>query len=110
MTMTQYEKLYPKLKYFFSAYFHQDWKVVYDWQGEKPSFQAVVHDFKNSNPKETVVKVIQELEQLLKQDLTEDDLSEILSNQLGSEIYVSGLGLTYREWLKVILTVLKERQ
>lgn len=107
--MIQYEKLYPKLKYLFSAYFHQDWKLVYDWQGEKPSFQAVVHDFKKSNPKETVVKAIQELEQLLKQDLAENDLREILS-QLGSEIYVSGLGLTYREWLKAILTVLNERQ
>lgn len=107
--MTQYEKLYPKLKYLFSAYFHQDWKLTYDWQGEKSSFQAVVRDFKNSNPKETVIEAIQELEKLLKQDLSEDELSEILSVQLGSEIYVPGLGLTYREWLKVILTTLKER-
>jgi hypothetical protein len=107
--MTHYEHLYPKLKYFFSAYFHQDWKFVYDWQGEKPSFQVVVRDFRESNPQETVIKATEELEHLLKQNLTEDDISEIVTDKLGSQIYVHGIGLTYKKFLEAILTILNER-
>jgi len=106
--MTQYEKLYPELTYFFSAYFHQDWTVMYDWQGNKPTFQVVVCDFKNNNPKETVIKATQELEQFLKENLTESSLHKIVTNQLRANVSASGMGLTYRKWLEAVLTVLKD--
>lgn len=105
--MTQYEKLYPELTYFFSAYFHQDWTLMYDWQGNKPTFQVVVRDFKNNNPKGTVIKATQELEQFLKQNLTESSLRKIVTDQLGANVYAPGMGLTYRKWLEAVLTILK---
>ena len=106
----KYERLYPELRQFFGGYFHQDWNYTYNWQGEPPSFQVVVRDFKTNNSQADVTQVIQELEQFMAAHLTEDDwdLGEIVTNELCSCIHAPGLGLTYQQWLKDILTILKE--
>ncbi|MTJ53644.1 hypothetical protein FJR38_13815 [Anabaena sp. UHCC 0253] len=106
-----YEKLYPGLKQFFGGYFHQDWTYIYDWQGEPPSFQVVVRDFKTNNSQAIVTQVTQELAQFIADHLTlEDDwdLGQIVIHKLLCSIYAPGLGLTYRQWLEDILTILKE--
>ncbi|MEH2319013.1 contact-dependent growth inhibition system immunity protein [Nostoc sp.] len=105
--MALYKKRYPELTYFFGAYFHQDWTVMYDWQGNEATFEVVVCDFKNNNPKETVIQATQELEQLLKQNLTESSLRRIVTDKLGANVYAPGMGLTYQKWLEAVLTVLK---
>jgi hypothetical protein len=106
-----YEKLYPELRQFFGGYFHQDWAYIYNWQGEPPSFQVVVRDFKTNNSQAIVAQVTQELEQFIADHLTlEDDwdLGEIVTHKLLSCIYAPGLGLTYRQWLREILTILQD--
>ncbi|MEZ4594924.1 MAG: contact-dependent growth inhibition system immunity protein [Chloroflexota bacterium] len=107
--MTDYETLYPELKYFFSAYFHSDWVDIYDWHGGNPSFQTVVFDFKNES-KVTLDKTTQELKQFLKNShsLSEAELREIVVHKLGANIYPPGRGLTYRQWLQAVLEILKE--
>jgi hypothetical protein len=105
--MTDYEILYPSLKYFFSAYFHSDWVDIYDWHGENPSFQTVVFDFKNES-KGTIDKTTQELKQFLKQELSEVELRDIVVHKLGANVYPPGRGLTYRQWLEAVLEILKE--
>jgi hypothetical protein len=107
----KYEKLYPELKQFFGGYFHQDWTYIYNWHGKLPSFQVVVRDFKTNNSPAIVAQVTQELEQFIADHLTlEDDwdLGEIVTHELLSCIYAPGLGLTYRQWLREILAILKE--
>ncbi|HAZ48677.1 MAG TPA: hypothetical protein DDW76_28360 [Cyanobacteria bacterium UBA11369] len=107
--MDRYERLYPNLKYFFSAFFHHDWLYMYNWQGQSPSFQVVVRDFK-AKDSQAVTQTTRELEQFLAQHLTEDDedLREIVVHKLGANFYAPGIGLTYQQWLQEILTILKE--
>lgn len=107
----KYESLYPELKQFFGGYFHQDWTHIYDWQGERPSFVVVVREFKTNNPQAIVTQVTQELEQFIADHLTlEDDwdLGQIVIHKLLCSIYAPGLGLTYQQLLRDILTILKE--
>lgn len=106
--MSQNNSLYPKLRYFFSAYFHQDWKSMYNWNGNKPSLQIVVRDFRSNNPKATVSQAVQELEKLSALKLPEKDLRDIVTHQLGANIYAPGMGLSFQELLEVILASLKE--
>ena len=106
--MAQYAKLYPKLKYFFSAYFHQDWKYSYESLGDEPVFKIAVNDFKDNNPTDTIEQAINELEQFLNKDIPENDMRDIIVHQLGANINASGFGLTYRQWGKKVLDILKE--
>ncbi len=104
--MKKYATLYPELKYFFSAYFHQNWTSFYDLQkiqNEESISQVVVHDFKTNNPKETVEQASIELRKLIALNLSEADLKEIIVYQLGANVHAAGLGLTYQQWAKSIL-------
>lgn len=103
-----YAKQYPKLKYFFSSYFHMDWKSLYNWNGGTPSFEIVVRDFASTESKGIVIQATRELEQLVTASLTEADLREIVAYQLGANIYAPGLGMTYHQWLAKILSILQE--
>ncbi|HAZ48675.1 MAG TPA: hypothetical protein DDW76_28370 [Cyanobacteria bacterium UBA11369] len=106
----KYERLYPALRQFFGGYFHQDWTYTYDWQGQPPSYQVIVRAFKAKNSP-AVTQVTQELEQFIADHLTledDEDLREIVTRELWSCVYAPGLGLTYQQWLRDILTILKE--
>ncbi|MBD2129542.1 hypothetical protein H6F97_24655 [Microcoleus sp. FACHB-1] len=105
--MTKSEVLYPKLKYFFSAYFHQDWKTMYDWDGKNASYKEVVKDFKANNPAATVNQAIQELESFLNQNLSEQELHKIVVHELGANFRAAGARLTYQQWLNSVLDILK---
>jgi hypothetical protein len=105
--MTQPTVIYPKLKYFFSAYFHADWKSMYDWQGNKPSYAVVVNEFKTENPAATVNQTIKELEELLYQDLSDHELHNFIVYALGANFRPAGLNLTCQQWLRHILDILK---
>ena len=106
--MDKYATLYPKLKYFFSAYFHQDWKSFYDLRKEDSIYQVVVRDFKTNNPRETIEQASKELDKLLSLDLSETDLGEIIVHQLGANIHAPGTDLTYRQWAQAVLDNLRE--
>ncbi|WP_144053785.1 contact-dependent growth inhibition system immunity protein [Baaleninema simplex] len=106
--MTRYRNIYPELKQFFSGYFHQDWTVLHDWKGKRPSFEVIVHEFKTENPQSLINLTVNELESFLDLNLTEADLDMALTRELGSCVYAPGMGLTYRQWLEAILAILKE--
>lgn len=98
---------YLRLKYFFSAYFHQNWKTTHEWNGREPSFQVVVQDFRHKNSKATVDQVVQDLQHILNQNLSEEMLKPLVNKQLRSSIYAPGLGMTYQQWLRAVLEILQ---
>lgn len=105
--MNDHETLYPELKYFFSGYFHQGW-VDFARQEGKSDFSIIVRDFRDNDSKATVRRATKELEQLLKQDIAEADLREVVVHKLGANVYAPGLGFTYHQWLEAVLKILKE--
>lgn len=107
--MQNYKERFPELKYLLGAYFHQDWLHDYEWDGEEPTFGAVVRNFKATNPLNTVVRATQELEQFLALHLDEEEMRETL-RKLGSAYYAPGGGQTFRQWLEEVAVILKEPQ
>ena len=105
---SSYKKKYPKLYYFFSSSFHQDWILCHDWKEKKPDWKVAVTFFMRNNPEKSVTQATKELEQLLSEDLN-DNLFEEALDELRSNIYAPGLGYkTYRAWAEDILEVLKK--
>lgn len=99
--MARYADLYPKLSYFFGAYFHQDWVA-------SGAFENVVHEFLGENPAATVSQATRELEKFMGLDLPEDELHDIVVHDLGANVRAAGMGLTYRQWLEAVLGILKK--
>jgi len=98
--MTEYAARYPKLRYFFAAYFHQDWV-------DSDSFEDVVYDFL-AEPAATIRQATRELEEFVGLDLSEKELEEIVYEDLGCFVHAPGLGLTCRQWLEGVLRILKK--
>ena len=105
--MNDYRYKFAELYQFFGGYFYQGWALDYNWETARPSFAAVVRHFKAVNPPPTVTRVRNELEDLLNLDLSEEQLTEILT-ELGSNFYAPAEDLTNRQWLENILDVLRE--
>lgn len=98
---------FPELYQFFGGYFYQGWIADYRWENETPNFAAVVRHFKAINPIPTVMRVRNELEDLLRCGLNEENLAQALQN-LGSNFYPSAENLTHQQWLDKILEILNE--
>ena len=98
---------YPRLAYFFSAYFHDSWEVTHNFKGANPSFKIVVRDFRDLNPRAIVTKAIQELEHLIQQNLSETELCQVMNRDLGSAIYAADSSVSYQARLEAILNLLK---
>lgn len=103
--MSEYRQKFDELYQFFAGYFHQDWSRVYDWQDEPPNFTLVISHFKVTNPKPTILKVRNQLEDFLQYDLNDIELKQAL-NDLGCNYYPKDTNEDYRNWLNDILTVL----
>ena len=101
VAVARYVDLYPKLGYFFGAYFHQDWV-------DSGSFENVVHEFLGENPAATIRQATRELEAFLGLALSDDELHDIVVDDLGANVRAAGMGLTYRQWLEAVLLVLKK--
>ena len=93
---------YPNLYEFFAGYFHQDWPE------ESPTTTGVVERYLGEFPKNEVDEASKELRKLLANTLAEDALASIV-NQLGSYYNPQADGLTYREWLLQVCTLLESR-
>jgi hypothetical protein len=105
--VNNYRFKYPELYQFFGGYFYQGWASDYRWEGARPNFSAVVRHFKAINPPPTVGRVRNELEDLLREELDESQLTEALG-VLGSNFYPPAEDLNSRQWLEKILEVLAE--
>lgn len=105
-----YAEKYQLLFTFFAGYFHQHWKDVYDWKGQEPSFDLVVYFFKSQCSQSEIKLAIQELESFMNQTqyFPEEELRQVLIRGFSSNFRAPGIGLTYRQWLKEILKILKE--
>jgi hypothetical protein len=100
------DSTHKAVEYFLSAYFHQDWDVIYDWNGNSPNFDEVVRFFKVSETPARLKNTISELQDLLA-TFDEEGL-KLFSKKAGVAVFMKGYGLTYRQWLEGLLKVLKE--
>ncbi len=105
--MSIYRQRFEELYQFFAGYFHQDWSHTFDWKNDLPNFAPVVRHFKATNPKPYILKVRNQLEDLLQYDLDESELQKALS-ELGSNYFPKQNSETYRNWLKMILEILND--
>lgn len=62
------ENVYPKLRYFFSTYFHQDWFLL-----EGKTLEDVLDNFKENETKEVCQEVILEVELLIKEKYVDEN-------------------------------------
>lgn len=92
MTMTF---RYPHLQAFLSGYFHQDWPL------ESASADQVVRTYMDSEDRASVSAALAEIELLLAAVRDNDQLSNIVSKELGSGYDPgSDQGMSVREWLE----------
>ena len=105
--MSDYKFKYAELYQFFGSYFYQGWASDYRWEGVRQNSAAVVRHFKAVNPPLTVNRISHELEDLLRESLSEAELNQVLG-ELGSAFYPPAENLNTREWLEKILRVLGE--
>jgi hypothetical protein len=71
--MNTYSERFPKLHNFFAGSFHNFWPDICRKNGNEPSIQIVVKEYKLENHNEVVDQAICELEKFL---LTSHDMSE----------------------------------
>jgi hypothetical protein len=95
------EDFMKNLAQFLGAYFHQDWSL------ESTDAEGVLRSFMRNEPQETVRQVCDEIEQLLKRDLSDEELGSIVHGELGSYYSPAADGMTYRQWLHWIQTYLR---
>lgn len=105
--MKDFAKRFYELDQFLGCYFHQDWKIVLDWQGETPTFEAAVRHFKAKNLPDYVAEVAIQLRQFLALSLNDDDIETTL-DQANVAYNPRARGLTERQWLEKVLEILKE--
>lgn len=86
---------FPALENFFSAYFHQDWRVEHD------APDAVVSYFLDSEADEEIAAVRDDLARLSAQALEEDVLGVRL-RALGCEYDPTREGSSWRDWLSTL--------
>jgi hypothetical protein len=105
-----YKEKFPTLRNMMATNFGGHWVEYYDWEGEEPHFKQVVHLYQEEEVSQTVSKAILELQQFISvtQDMAEEDLKKVINYDLGANINATGFGLSYHQWLKEVLNILKE--
>lgn len=103
-----YRKQFYNLSQFMGGYFHQDWKDEYDWKGQTPSFEPVVHFYKAKNPPAIIAKTIEEMQRFLALQLNDEELKEVLQLNFHVSYNPQPRGLTKRQWLEEVLKILKD--
>ena len=92
----------PNLDQFFGGYFHEDWNL------EAKDASAAVSHYLNDAPDPTVLKTIEELNQLLDMNLDEERLREIMIYDLSCCYDPEFYGISQTDWLRWIQTSLKQ--
>ena len=98
-------KSFYNLEQFLRSYFHLDWKEVYNWHGKKPNFEDVVFDYKATTSSQAIIELQNDIEHLIN-CFSEAELNSIIDDMCYYN--PSFIGLTYAEWLKEILKILKD--
>lgn len=105
--MTDYAKIYPNLSELLN-FLHQDWKIMFEWEGNKPDYETAIRKLKVANLPAVRQNIISELAKLISCNFDEEKLEEIVNDDFGSAFYPPGVGLTYQNWLNEILRIFEE--
>lgn len=105
--MQDFRRRYYDLEQFLSGFFHQDWKEVYDWQGETPSFEGVVRHFKSVAKPDELRRTAEQLRQFLSLALSDGEIAETF-DQIHLAYNARARGGTERGWLEAILKILTD--
>lgn len=104
--MSDFRQRFYDLEQFLTGFFHQDWKEVYDWRGERPTFEAVVRHFKSVATAAELTRTAEQLRQFLSQ-ADEQEVAETL-DRIHVAYNPRARGLTERQWLEAVLQILTD--
>jgi hypothetical protein len=105
--MQDFRQRFYDLEQFLSGFFHQDWKEVYDWQGETPSFEGAVRHFKSIATPAELQRATEQLRQFLSLPLSDQEIAETF-DQIHLAYNPRARGLNERGWLEAILKILTD--
>ena len=91
----------PAMTHFFTCYFHEDLML------EVPDAESAINSYLDDESPSSIMKTINELEDLLKTDHLEEELTGIL-NELGCRYSPAFQGMSNIEWLRWIQSLLKK--
>lgn len=106
--MVDYSKEFNDIDQFFSDYFHQDWKDDYKWNGKELLFENVVRHYKTEDTSEGVIKTVNQLNEFLNLDLSDEEIHRIVEEDFSSWYTPRSRGMNKRQFLEKVLEVLKE--
>jgi len=92
----------PNLAQFFGAYFHQDWDL------EADDALGVIRNYLKEANFPSTQQTIKEIEQLIKMNLSEEQLRDIIVCDMSCNYDPSRYGISYLEWLYWVQTTLKQ--
>ncbi|WP_155288326.1 contact-dependent growth inhibition system immunity protein [Ralstonia solanacearum] len=87
------KKKLDALQQIFGCYFHQDWSTEFD--SDEDAFRAMTA----SEPREKILSGMEEIDALLAASLSDVELKDILTEEVGCYFNPGSESLTYREWL-----------
>jgi hypothetical protein len=76
------------------CYFHQDWLEEFD------SDQAALESIVKIEPQPQIAAGLEDVNYLLSASLSENDLREILTSEVGCYFDPGSEGMTYTDWLR----------
>lgn len=94
--------VYPQLRHFARAYFHQDWDL------EAPTALGVVQNFKANVHPDVTAALTSEIRSILDSGMTDDEIGDLWLKTCRAEYLPSADGMTYRSWLAAVMDVLSE--
>lgn len=93
---------FTNLSQFLGAYFHPEWYLEYE------DTKTVIQEFLTSETPKTIDETIRELKQLIKMNLSETELRNLLAYELGCYYDPSFYNSSYQEWLSWLQINLKQ--
>ena len=107
--MSYYETHHYLFK-LFAGYLNPDWKEIYLWEGQEPSYSPIVRKLKTELSKEEIEETVKQLKEIMKvgENSDEEGWMDILTWDLSLGYYPPAIGQTYEEWLKDVLSILEE--
>ena len=104
------KKIYPKLFQVFGCYFNQDFELmVDDFDRSKPVIPQLTYRYKKEVSQKSIDQTIKELEDLINKHYTEDLLDKI-TYELGMWVNVNYYGYTHMQFLREMLSLLRDEQ